>query len=235
MAIGKRQALQTVRTYQLLTLSLHLVALEMFHFLLLYILCLTPLDTTSSTDPDGQQLLPVSSATANKFHEDHPPELAIDGDQNTYYHSGGIVEQPPQWLKLQLEEPALVSRIVIISRLSSTHAVVIYRLIGTHGYLYYGTTQIADCGKITQVNADYPHDVASQTYTLPCDSLQFASYVKLEDSEKAGDEEWLAMNIAEVTVYGTTWKAFLSKGRSKSPWKPGTLGQISDMTSPLVI
>ena len=90
---------------------LSLVALEMILLLLLF---LNPLDTTFST-PDGQ-LLPISSATAKVFHDDHPPELAIDGNQNTYYHSTGAVPEPPQWLKLQLEELALVSRVVIVNR-----------------------------------------------------------------------------------------------------------------------
>ena len=52
-------------------------------------------------------------------------------------------------------------------------------------YLYDadGTTLIADCGKITEVNTANGNDVTSQTYTLPCDTSQLASYVKLEDSE----------------------------------------------------
>ena len=72
-------------------------------------------------------------------------------------------------------------------------------------YLYDadGTTQIADCGKISKVNIVNRADVTSQTYTLPCNSSQLASYVKLEDSETEASEKDLAMNIAEVMVYGT--------------------------------
>ena len=71
-------------------------------------------------------------------------------------------------------------------------------------YLYEadGTTQIADCGKITEVNTDKLNDITTQTYTLLCESSQLASYVKLEDSEQVQGED-LTMNIAEVTVYDT--------------------------------
>eukprot|EP00116_Pleurobrachia_bachei_P005910 sb/3466172/ len=167
----------------------------------LFLVFLELLATASST-PDGR-LLPISSATANVFHPDHPPELAIDGDQNTYYHSTGTLPKPPQWLKLQLEEPAIVSRVVIVNRLAN-NVVVAQRLLGTYVYLYDadGTTQIADCGKITEVNTDNGADLTSQTYTLPCDSLQLASYVRLEDSEmeqsQEAQENYLVMNIAEV-------------------------------------
>ena len=76
-------------------------------------------------------------------------------------------------------------------------------------YLYDadGTTQIAYCGKIAEVNTENVSDVTSQTYTLPCDSCQLASYVKLEDSEMEEsfdiDRGNLHMNIAEVKIYGT--------------------------------
>ena len=81
-------------------------------------------------------------------------------------------------------------------------------------YLYDadGTTQIADCGKITRVNTENGADVTSQTYTLPCDSSQLASYVTLKDSETT-DEDNLVMNIAEVTVYGTDRSLKISKSQ----------------------
>ena len=88
-----------------------LFALEMITQLVVLLLLLEPLETASST-PDGQ-LLPVSSATAKSF-DSRPPALAVDGYPNTFYHSGNPTL--PQWLKLQLEEPAFVSRVVIINR-----------------------------------------------------------------------------------------------------------------------
>ena len=94
----------------------------------------------------------------------------------------------------------------LISRLS-TSIMVTQRLLGTQVYLYDadGTTQIADCGKITEVNIANPLDLTSQTYTLPCDTSQLATYVKLEDSEalESYDKTTLVMNIAEVKIYGT--------------------------------
>ena len=81
--------------------------LEMVPVILLFLLA-----TTSST-PDGQ-LLPISSATAKTFHLTNPPVLAIDGDTSTFYHSK--TTGPPEWLKLKLEKPALVSRVVIVNR-----------------------------------------------------------------------------------------------------------------------
>ena len=82
------------------------------------------------------------------------------------------------------------------------------RLLGTHVYLYdaNGTIQIADCGKITEVDTENINNITSQTYTLPCNSSQLASYVQLEDSEieesvDAGEDLLTIMNIAEVTVY----------------------------------
>eukprot|EP00116_Pleurobrachia_bachei_P010852 sb/3471114/ len=180
----------------------------------LILLVLKLLDTASST-PDGQ-LLPISSATAKTFEPNMPPELAIDGDPNTFYHTvfKTADPEPPQWLKLQLEEPALVSRVVIVNRYRSDtgllagNIVSTNRLLGTRVYLYDadGTTQIADCGKIAEVNTANLLDVTSQTYTLPCDTSQLASFVKLEDSEMeesydAGIKH-LTMSIAEVMVYG---------------------------------
>ena len=92
---------------------------------------------------------------------------------------------------------------------------VAQRLLGTHVYLYDtdGTTQIADCGKITVVNTANPLDVTSQTYTLPCDTSKLASYVKLEDSKTAAGDGRLVMNIAEVMVYGTNWTPGKEKRR----------------------
>eukprot|EP00116_Pleurobrachia_bachei_P007616 sb/3467878/ len=179
------------------------VALEM---ILLLLLLIEPLDTASSTS-DGQ-LLPISSATAKTVYQNNPPESAIDGSPSTFYHSNSGSE--PEWLKLQLEEPALVSRVVIVNRLFISLK-VIRRLLGTRVYLYDadGTTQIADCGKITEVDTENRADLTSQTYTLPCDTSQLASYVKLEDSEIAVgyDGSAIIMNIAEVKVYGTIWKS----------------------------
>ena len=78
-------------------------------------------------------------------------------------------------------------------------------------YLYDadGTTQIAYCGKITEVNTANGKDVTSQTYTLHCDSSHLASYVKLEDSEveESLDKNKIVMNIAEVKIYGTVWRS----------------------------
>eukprot|EP00116_Pleurobrachia_bachei_P011324 sb/3471586/ len=181
MHCPRRQALNS-------SLSHLIVALEM---ILLLLLLIEPL---ASSSPDDQ-LLPISSATAKTIYGNNPPESAIDGSPSTFYHSNSGSE--PEWLKLQLEEPALVSRVVIVNRLFNSLK-VIRRLLGTHVYLYDadGTTQIADCGKITEVNTENVLDLTSQTYTLPCDSLQLASYVKLEDSEK-GDEGQFIMNIAE--------------------------------------
>eukprot|EP00116_Pleurobrachia_bachei_P007946 sb/3468208/ len=121
------------------------------------------------------------------------------------YHTGGSTgsPEPPQWLKLQLEEPALVSRVVIVNRLTSTVS-ILQRLLGTRVYLYDGTKQVADCGKITEVNTANGNDVTSQTYTLPCDSPCSTSHVKLEDSEiEKSNDKILVMNIAEVRIYGT--------------------------------
>eukprot|EP00116_Pleurobrachia_bachei_P014850 sb/3475112/ len=87
------------------------------------------------------------------------------------------------------------------------HRIVLtQRLLGTNVYLYDadGTTLIADCGKITDVNTET--DLPSQTYTLPCDTPQLASYVKLKDSEIASGEGSIVMNIAEVKVYGSSQK-----------------------------
>ena len=77
------------------------------------LLFLQPLDTASST-PDGQ-LLPISNVTAKTYHESNPPELAIDGDPHTIYHSS-LVSEPLQWLELKLEESAVVSQVVIVNR-----------------------------------------------------------------------------------------------------------------------
>ena len=78
--------------------------------MLLLLLFLETLHTASSTD----QLLKISSATAKSIYQDtYEADLAIDGDPNTSFISGS---EPTQWLKLQLEEPNLVSRVVIINR-----------------------------------------------------------------------------------------------------------------------
>eukprot|EP00116_Pleurobrachia_bachei_P011321 sb/3471583/ len=173
--------------------------------ILLLLILKQPLDTASSTPDD--QLLSISSATAKTVYGNYPPKRAFDGNPSTFYHSNAGSE--PQWLKLQLEEPALVSRVVIVNRLYNSFQ-VIRRLLGTRVYLYDadGTTQIADCGKITEVNTVNMIDLTSQTYTLPCDSSQLASYVMLEDSEIAVgyDGSAIVMNIAEVKIYGTIWK-----------------------------
>ena len=76
----------------------------------LLLLFLEPLNAATNG-----QLLPIASATADTYHEYDPPQKAIDGDTSTYYHTGTAPE-PPQWLKLELEEPALVSRVVIVNR-----------------------------------------------------------------------------------------------------------------------
>ena len=78
---------------------------------------LVKLLVAASSTPDGE-LLSISSTTAKTYHPDNPPELTIDGDPNTFYHTiyGTETPEPPQWLKLQLEEPALVSRVVIVNR-----------------------------------------------------------------------------------------------------------------------
>ena len=81
--------------------------------LVVLLLLLKPLDTSSSTPDD--QLLPIASVTAKTVHQRNPPENAIDGNLNTIYHTEGGAE-PPQWLKLQLEEPSLVSKVAIINR-----------------------------------------------------------------------------------------------------------------------
>eukprot|EP00116_Pleurobrachia_bachei_P017238 sb/3477500/ len=96
--------------------------------ILLLLMFLNLLDTAS---PDVQ-LLTISSATANTLYEndEYPPEAAIDGNANTFYHSG-LEPVPLQWLKLQLEEPAFVSRVVIVNRLyPATYAEVLLRLLG---------------------------------------------------------------------------------------------------------
>ena len=97
----------------------------------------------------------------------------------------------------------------IIFRLSND-SLLTNRLLGTHVYLYDAdaTKQIADCGKITEVNTEEGEDIDSQTYTLPCDTSQLAFYVKLEDSEIVENSydsyhNHVSMNIAEVAVYGT--------------------------------
>ena len=74
-------------------------------------------------------------------------------------------------------------------------------------YLYDadGTTRIADCGKITDVNSG--KDETSQTYTLPCHSSQLTSFVKLVDWQNSTNDPspvndpFPVMNIAEVQVY----------------------------------
>ena len=84
----------------------------MLSWLLLLIL-LTPLETASLDD----QLLTISSATARTSSLANPPGNVIDGDLSTIYHTKMPPEPvSPKWLKLQLEEPALVSRVVIVNR-----------------------------------------------------------------------------------------------------------------------
>eukprot|EP00116_Pleurobrachia_bachei_P018110 sb/3478372/ len=96
---------------QALHSSHSLVTLEMILLLLLF---LNLLDTASSITLDGP-LLPISSATAKTtFSTDYLPAFAIDGNPSTLYASTSGPE--PQWLKLQLEEPALVSRVAIVNR-----------------------------------------------------------------------------------------------------------------------
>ena len=92
----------------------------------------------------------------------------------------------------------------IIFRLSND-SLLTNRLLGTHVYLYDAdaTKQIADCGKITEVNTEEGEDIDSQTYNLPCDTSQLTSYVKLEDSENISQDKDVIMNIGEVMVYGT--------------------------------
>ena len=97
-------------TFQFEKFYTSLFALEMIPLLVFL------LDTASSTS-DGQ-LLSISSATAKTFDPPSPPENAIDGLYYTIYHTvyQNATPGPPQWLKLQLEEPALVSRVVIVNR-----------------------------------------------------------------------------------------------------------------------
>nr|AFK75431.1 putative secretory peptide-21 [Pleurobrachia bachei] len=165
--------------------------------LLLLLFLIEPLDTAT---PSEGQLLSISIATARTVNGNYPPEFAIDGDLNTFYHTGEAAS--PQWLKLQLEDPAWVSRVVIVNRLENIN--IMQRLLGTQVYLYDadGTTQIANCGKISTI-ASLMY-ISSQTYNMPCDSSQLASYVKLEDSEmEVSIDDQIIMNILEVEVYGT--------------------------------
>ena len=84
---------------------------EMIPLLLLF---LELLDTASSRQ--DAQLLAISNATAKTFYPAHPPEFSIDGNPTKFYHSYYKTPEPPQWLKLHLEEPAFVSRVVIVNR-----------------------------------------------------------------------------------------------------------------------
>eukprot|EP00116_Pleurobrachia_bachei_P009242 sb/3469504/ len=170
---------------------------------LLFLFFLNLLDTAST---QNGQLLPITSATAKTVHSNYPPKNAFDGNTNSFYYTA-FNPPGPEWLKLKLEEPAFVSRVVIVNWLIS-NVMVIRRLLGTHVKLYDadGTTQIADCGKITEVNTANLLDLTSQTYTLPCDSSQLASYVELVDRESAEGESYPVMSIAEVMLYGARWK-----------------------------
>eukprot|EP00116_Pleurobrachia_bachei_P011073 sb/3471335/ len=174
------------------------------------LLFLEPLGTASST-PDGH-LLPISSATAKTFHPNqrNPPEAVFDGRSDHKQHPSLTGWWCALASVLVEEEDHKQSRkqflkIPTIFRLDH-HVGIIERLLGTHVYLYHadGTTRIADCGKITKVNTANGWEI-SQTYTLPCDSSQLASYVKLEDSEPVADDQPVFMNIAEVKVYGRSF------------------------------
>ena len=57
----------------------------------------------------------ISNATASSSYTFYPPNLAYDGDNDTFWHSGD--SDDAEWLKLELEtETTGIREVVVINR-----------------------------------------------------------------------------------------------------------------------
>lgn len=124
-----------------------------------------------------------------------PAEDAIDGDDNTYWHSDWsndttVSEENPHWFKVTLDQPAMINKLTYLPRQSSRN-----------GRIFTYSIEVEKADGTTELVADHaiwPDNASRKTATF---SPIEAKSVKILIYEAAGDNNGIHATIGELNLY----------------------------------